>query len=120
MSRLEKEANILIDYSRLDNDLKKVITVDFQNFQHFFCFQIKYWSSGWELSKCLSEKQTEKTLIRLLLQKQSDLVLPCLSRLEKEANILTDYSRLDNDLKEVFTVNVLKFQTVFFFYFQMK
>ena len=29
----EKEANILIDYSRLDDDLKEVITVDFQNLE---------------------------------------------------------------------------------------
>ena len=34
-----------------------------------------------EIPKCLLEKQTGKTLIRLLLQKQSDLGLPCLSRL---------------------------------------
>ena len=34
-----------------------------------------------EIPKCLLEKQTVKTLIRLLLQKQSDLGLPCLSRL---------------------------------------
>ena len=33
-----------------------------------------------ELSICLSEKQIGKALIRLLLQKQSDLDLPCLSR----------------------------------------
>ena len=35
--------------------------------------------SGLELTKCFSEKQTGKTLTRLLLQKQSDLVLLCLS-----------------------------------------
>ena len=68
----------------------------------------------------MSEKQTGKTQIRLLLQKQSDLGLSCLSRFEKEANILIDYCRLDDDLKEVFTVNVLKFQTVFFVCFQIK
>ena len=33
-----------------------------------------------ELSKCLSEWQTGKTLLRLLLQKQSDLGLHCLFR----------------------------------------
>ena len=31
-------------------------------------------------AECLSEQQTEKTLIRLLLKKQSDLGLHCLSR----------------------------------------
>ena len=36
---------------------------------------------------------------------QSDLDLPCLSRLEKEASILIDYRWLDADLKEVFTIN---------------
>ena len=39
-------------------------------------FAIRAW-----LTKCLSEKQTGKTLIRLLLKKQSGLGLPCLSRL---------------------------------------
>ena len=33
--------------------------------------------SGLELGKCLSEKQTGTTEIRLLFQKQSDLGLPC-------------------------------------------
>ena len=45
-----------------------------------FLFSKKCWTSGLELTKCWSEKQTWKTLIRLLLQKQSDLGLPCLSR----------------------------------------
>ena len=45
-----------------------------------FCSQIKCWLSGLEYTKYLSELQTGKTLIRLLLQKQSDLGLHCLSR----------------------------------------
>ena len=45
-----------------------------------FCSEIKHWLFGLELTKCSSEKQTGKTLIRLLLQKQSDLGLPCLSK----------------------------------------
>ena len=45
-----------------------------------FCFQRKSVLSGLECTKCLSEKQTGKTLIRLLPQKQSDLSLHCLSR----------------------------------------
>ena len=46
----------------------------------FFCIKLKCWFSGLEFTKCLSEKQIGKTLIRLLLQKQSDLRLCCLSR----------------------------------------
>ena len=42
-----------------------------------FCSQIKCWFSGLEFTKWLSEYQTGKTLIRLLLQKQSDLGLHC-------------------------------------------
>ena len=45
-----------------------------------FLVSKKCWLSELELTKCLSEKQTGKTLIRLLFQKQSDLGLPCLSR----------------------------------------
>ena len=45
-----------------------------------FCSQIKCWFSWLELTNCLSEWQIGKTLIRLLLQKQSDLGLPYLSR----------------------------------------
>ena len=44
-----------------------------------FCSKIKCWFSGLKFTKCLSEYQTGKTLIRLLLQKQSDLGLHCLS-----------------------------------------
>ena len=42
--------------------------------------QLNVGLSGLEITKYLSEKQTGKTLIRLLLQKKSDLGLPCLSR----------------------------------------
>ena len=45
-----------------------------------FCSEIKCWLSGLELTKCSSEKQTGNTLIRLLLQKQSELGLHCLSK----------------------------------------
>ena len=45
-----------------------------------FCSQIKCWFSGLEFTNFLSEQQTWNTLVRLLLQKQSDLGLPCLSR----------------------------------------
>ena len=43
-------------------------------------FSVLKLKSGLEFTKCLSEYQTGKTLIRLLLQKQSDLGLHCLSR----------------------------------------
>ena len=46
-----------------------------------FCSQIKCWLSRFKPTKCFSEDQTEKsqkTLIRLILQKQSDLGLRCL------------------------------------------
>ena len=45
-----------------------------------FCSQIKCWLSGLEFTKRLSEQQTGKTLIRLLLQEPSDLGLHCLSK----------------------------------------
>ena len=41
---------------------------------------MKCWLSGLEYIKCLSERQTGKNLIRLLLQKKSDLGQRCLSR----------------------------------------
>ena len=51
-------------------------------FQTLFSFysQIQCWLSGLEVTKCESEQQTGKTLIRLLLQKQSDLGLHCMPR----------------------------------------
>ena len=45
-----------------------------------FHFLIKCCFSGIDFTKCLSESQTGKTLIRLLLQKQSDLGLSCVYR----------------------------------------
>ena len=58
-----------------------VIVLKISNTFFLLCSQIKCWLSGLEFTKCLSEKQTGKTLIRLLLQKQSDPGLSCLSRL---------------------------------------
>ena len=59
-----------------------VIKVNVLKFETLFsfCSHIKYSLSRLEFTKCLSEKQTGKTLIRLLLQKQSDQGLSCLSR----------------------------------------
>ena len=45
-----------------------------------FLFSNKIWFSGLGYTKCSSEYQIGKTLIRLLLQKQSDLGLHCFSR----------------------------------------
>ena len=47
--------------------------------------------SGLELTKCLSEKQTWKSPIRMLLQKQSDLGLPCFSRLLWQATTVANF-----------------------------
>ena len=60
----------------------------FNNFEHFSLSVLKkVGSSGLELTKCLSEKQTGKTLRRQLLQKQSDLDLLCLSWLFWQATL---------------------------------
>ena len=61
---------------------KKLCTVNVLKFQTLFyvCSPIKCWLLGLEFTQGLSEQQSGKTLIRLLLQKQSDLGLPCLSR----------------------------------------
>ena len=40
---------------------------------YYISFLLKSWLSGLKFTKCLSEWQTGKTLIRLLLSKQSDL-----------------------------------------------
>ena len=52
--------------------ISNIFLVLFSNKMLFF--------QGWNLQKCMLEKQTGKTLIRLLLQKQSDLSLHCLSK----------------------------------------
>ena len=57
-------------------------TVNVLKFRTLFtvCSLRNCWFSGLEFTICLLEKQTGMTLIRLLLQKQSDLGLHCLSR----------------------------------------
>ena len=52
--------------------------VKFSKFQRLF-LKIKCRLSELEFTNCSSEKQTRKTLVRLLHQKQSDLGLQCLS-----------------------------------------
>ena len=47
--------------------------------------------SGLKLTKCLLEKQTGKTLIRLLPRKQSDLGLPCLFMLLQKATTVLNF-----------------------------
>ena len=44
-----------------------------------FLFLTKCWFSGLKVTKCFLEYQTGKTLTRLLLHKQSDLGLHCMS-----------------------------------------
>ena len=56
-----------------------------------FLFSNRFWLSQLKLTKCSSEKQTVKTKIRLLLQKQSDLGLPCLSRLLYQATTVQNF-----------------------------
>ena len=52
----------------------------FYNYEHFsLSVPKKCCYSGLEFTKCLSEEQTEKTLITLHLKKRSDLGLCCLS-----------------------------------------
>ena len=65
---------------------------------------IKCWKSGVGLIKCLSEWQTGKTLIRLLLQKQSDLGMSCLSKLFWQATSVRNF--------RTFTVHKLHFDHV--------
>ena len=60
--------------------LETHITCDFLGMRWVLLFQIKCWFSGLEFTKCLSEKQTGKTLIKLLLQKQPDMGLHFLSK----------------------------------------
>ena len=75
------------------NHTKKLTTVNVLKFWTLssFCSQIKCWFSGLEFTNFLSELQTGKTLIRLLLQKKSDLGLPCLSRPFCQATIVRNF-----------------------------
>ena len=55
---------------------------------HFYSLSVLKFNvgfQGWNLQKCLLELQTGKTLIRLLLKKQSYLGVPCLSMLFGQA-----------------------------------
>ena len=75
--------------------------INIRKFQTLFsiCSQIKCWFSELNFTKYLSEQQTGKTLISLLPQKQSDLVLHCLSRPFWQANSVESFSscRLPSD-----------------------
>ena len=57
--------------------MEESTAVNVLKFRTTFSFysQIKCWISGLEFTKCLSKQQTMKTLIRLLLQNESDLGL---------------------------------------------
>ena len=56
-----------------------------------FCSKIKCGLSRLEITKCLSELQTGKTLIRLLLHNQSDPGLFCFSRLSWQATTVQNF-----------------------------
>ena len=64
---------------KLIRESSMVTVIKFQTLL-FFCSKFNIFVSGLEFTKFLSEKQTGKTLIRLLPQKQSDLGMHCLSR----------------------------------------
>ena len=72
-------ASIVLVY--LTRSLALLCTVNVLDFRTLYSIftNIKRWLSGLEFTKCLPEKQTRKTLIRLFLQKQSDQVLCFLS-----------------------------------------
>ena len=74
--------------------VKIIVMANVPKLRKFFSFysQIKCWLSGQEFTKCLPEEQSGKTKIRLLLQKQSDLGLPCLSRPFRQATSIGNYS----------------------------
>ena len=73
----------LTQASRLECAIKN-ITVMVLKFQTLFFFCSEFWLSGWNsqthgrIADREDPDQTAKTLIRLLLQKQSDRGLPCL------------------------------------------
>ena len=76
----DEETHIFMYIDNVHTETTNCI-VNFLKFDtHFFFFSQIHYFSGLEITNCLSEKQTGKTLIRLLLQKQSDLGLSCLSR----------------------------------------
>ena len=68
-----------VTWHSIGGHIFRVYVLKFQTL-FFFYSQVKCWLSGLEFTKCLCEWETGKTLIRLLLQKQSDLGLHFLSR----------------------------------------
>ena len=68
-----------------------------------FCSEIKCWLPGLESTKWLSKWQTGKTLIRLLLQKQSDLGLYYLSRLFWQGTSVQNFRTFTITLDPVLT-----------------
>ena len=62
-------------------------------------FLVPFSNKMLEFTKYLSEKQTGKTLIRLLLQKQSDLVIHCLARPVWQATSVLNFRTFTINLK---------------------
>ena len=56
----------------------------FKNLEHF-CLSVLSWLSGWNSQNACHSRQTGQTLIRLLLQKQSDHGLCCMSMIFRQA-----------------------------------
>ena len=81
----------------------------FKNFKH----SIKCSNQGWNLLS-LWEKQTWKTLVRLLLKKKSDLGLHCLNRLsmiQNVENVMGKVHYMFQNFKH-FSLSVLKLNMV--------
>ena len=87
-SKLESQSSTF--YSAMFKCIHIHCTVNVLKFRAFSLpFLDKRWLPGMEFIKCLSEKQSGKPLIRLLLQKQSDLCLLCLSRFFGQTTVFT-------------------------------
>ena len=75
--------------------------VNVLKFRTLFSFQIKSCSLGQKFAKCLWECQTGKTLTWLLLQKQSDLGLHCLSRPFRYATSVQNFRTFNDKCSKI-------------------
>ena len=76
---MQRSPNINLKLSKIDFFVPTMSLVNGIAVKVLKFSQIQNWFSGQEFTKCLSESQKCDTLIRLLLQKQPDMVLPYLS-----------------------------------------
>ena len=67
-----------------------------------------------EFTKCLLEQQTEKILIRLLLQKQSDLGLHCLTKPFWQATSVPNFRTFTVDIKDKISTLCTLLDTIYF------